>query len=127
VEANGLLDTRPNRYPDQQKSDTAASPNRFSRLDLSNYATPLKEYLQLTLERCINMSSTDIDKLNKGQREEMKKLYHNNFLSLYVWEHTCLKKDDVKVKVHYSHLHKAISRKIVYCGINEERLQAIQN
>jgi hypothetical protein len=87
-----------------------------------------KETEPLTIERCINMTSFDIEKLNPAQMAEMKKLYQDTFDPLYIFGAGPLTGDNNNpMQVHFSYLHKAPAGKIVYRGIQEDRLNAIIN
>jgi hypothetical protein len=75
----------------------------------------------LTIERCVNITSSDIEKLNLAQMVEIKKLYQDTFDPLYIFGAGPLTGDDNNpVQVHFSCLHKAPARKIVYRGIQED-------
>jgi hypothetical protein len=82
----------------------------------------------LIIERCVNMTSFDIEKLNPGQMAEMKKLYQDTFDPLYIFGAGPLTGDDNNpLQFHFSRLNKAPAGKIVYRGIQEDRLNAIIN
>ena len=82
----------------------------------------------LTLQQCVTMSTTDIEKLDKAKQTEMKNLYSGAFEPLYKWGGEKLKDDDGKdVTVHFSKLHRAPQGFIVYRGLIEERLRALTN
>lgn len=62
----------------------------------------------LTLQQCVTMSASDIEKLDKTKQTEMRHLYSQAFEPLYTWGHEKLK-DDIgdEVTVHYKQLHRA--------------------
>jgi hypothetical protein len=90
-------------------------------LEPEEKGTKAKATEPLTIERCVNMTSSDIEKLNPGQMAKMKKLYQDTFNPLYIFRAGSLTGDDNNpVQVHFSRLHKAPAGKIVYRGIQED-------
>ena len=82
----------------------------------------------LTLQQCVTMSATDIEKLDKAKQTEMKNLYSGAFEPLYKWGGEKLKDDEGNdVTVHFSRLHRAPQGSIVYRGLIKERLRALTN
>ena len=83
---------------------------------------------KLTLQQCVTMSTSDIEKLDKSKQTEMKNLYSEAFEPLYKWGHEKLKDDkDKEITVHYSKLHRAPPGTCVYRGLIEDRLKALTN
>ena len=82
----------------------------------------------LFLQQCVTMLALDIEKLDKAKQTEIKNLYSQAFESLYKWGHKKLKDDKGKDEtVHFSKLHRAPHGSIVYRGLINERLRALNN
>ena len=82
----------------------------------------------LTIQRAINMTDVDINKLSPEEMKAMNKLYLDFFTPLYKWAKKPLEMSPGKLmRVHYKFLHQAPPGKLVYRGIQQDRLKKIKN
>ena len=80
----------------------------------------------LTIEMCINYTSSDITKLNPGQMAEMKKVFDAKFGPLYSYgDRAFTQKNGTTLRVPLGRLHKAHLGILVYREIQAERLEGI--
>ena len=87
-----------------------------------------KEAPPLTIARAVNLTDTEVAKLEPSEIKEINKLYNTVFKPMYIWE----KKPFVAVngellRVHYKYLHQAPSGRLVYRSIHQQRLVGIKN
>ena len=82
----------------------------------------------LTIQRAVNMTNVDINKLSPEEMKAMNKLYLDFFTPLYKWAKKPLEISPSKLmRVHYKFLHQAPPGKLVYRGIQHDRLKKIKN
>ena len=119
-----IAPTPPKKRATKRKS--AVGPSGEEAVEVEAKSKRGKADEPLTLEQCLIMSATDIEKLDKAKQTEMKNLYSGAFKPLYKWGGEKLKDDGEKdVTVYFSKLYRAPQGSIVYRGLIEERLRAL--
>ena len=118
--------TPPKKRATKQKSNVG--PSREEVVEVEGKPKRGKVDEPLSLQQCVTMSTSDIEKLDKVKQTEMKNLYSQAFEPLYKWGHKNLKNDKGKdFTMYFSKLHKAPHGSIVYRGLINERLKALTN
>jgi len=82
----------------------------------------------MQIHTAVNMQESEVKKLSPSQMKQMSDLYKSIFLVMYIWEKKPFTNSSRKpLRVYFKFLHKAPPGRLVYRGIEPERLTGLIN